>query len=191
MPSRLFAKIGLTRNQVFGAHMFMYGTPFLTILQIPKINLFNEVIENPLLFFEKRVFSDYDFLFGLVFLLILDTIGGGIAALLTYKKDENGDFVLSASGKKCRAFSSVTLYKKMSKKMMGIILALLCIGILKNTLIDGETNVIEKIIDAGFYSIMLGFEGASVLKNAYRIYPWEPIKIILRKLEVFNDKKMA
>jgi hypothetical protein len=36
---------------------------------------------------------------------------------------------------------------------------------------------------------MIGFEFASILRNTYKIYPFEIIKIALGKLEVFYDKR--
>jgi uncharacterized membrane protein YiaA len=108
---------------------------------------------------------------------VLDSLAGGLAAIL--KKDVNG----------LKQFSAVKFYTKMAKKLFGITIAVLCVGLLKNTIIGGEQNIMAKIVDAGFYSLMLSFEGASVLKNAYKVYPWEPIKFILKKLEIFNERK--
>jgi len=188
MPSALFAKMGIKQSVAYGLHMFMYGTPLLTFLQVETITIFDEIIQNPLLAFEKRVFSDYDFLFGLVFLVLLDSVAGGMAAWKTILLDAEGNPVLNFSGKAKRQFSQGVFNEKMSKKLAGITISVLCIGILKNTIISGEENWMAFVVDAGFYSVMLGFEGASVLKNAYKVYPYEPIKIALKKLEVFYDK---
>jgi len=177
MPPKILEDIGLSKNQIFGAHVFLYGTPFLTALQVDTITLGDQFFQSPLAFFEARIFSDYDFLLGLLFLILLDSLAGGLAAIL--KKNSTG----------LRQFSAVLFYTKMAKKLFGITIAVLCVGLLKNTIINGEQNILAKIVDAGFYSLMLSFEGASVLKNAYKVYPWEPIKFILKKLEIFNDRK--
>lgn len=157
--------------------MFLYGTPLLTILQVPRVTIGDQFLQSPFLFFESRVFSDYDFLFGLLMLICLDSLAGGLAAVL--EKDEKGE----------RRFSAVKFYSKMAKKLVGITIAVLAIGLLKNTIINGEENIMAYLVDAGFYSLMLSFEGASVLKNSYRVYPWEPIKWVLKKLEIFNERK--
>jgi type III secretory pathway component EscU len=188
MPSKLFSDIGLNQKQAFSAHMFLYGTPILTVLQVDTVSLFDEFMHSPFGMFEKRIFHDYDFLFGLMALVVLDSLVGGLGAVFTYEKNKDGSYFISPEGVRKRMFSSVVLYEKMSKKLFGIAVAVLCIGILKNTVISGEENLMAMIIDSGFYSVMLGFEGASVLKNCYKIYPWEPIKFALQKLEIFYNK---
>jgi len=64
-----------------------------------------------------------------------------------------------------------------------------CIGIVDNTLIAGKANWLEGMVDSGAFAVMISFEGASVLKNIYRIYPFEPIKLILKKLEIYYNKQ--
>jgi phage-related holin len=124
-----------------------------------------------LMLFERFIFSDWGYLTSLMALVILDSATGGLASIID------------------RQFSMVIMYKKLGKKLFGIVIAILCIGILKNATVGGEQNIMSGFIDAGLYAVMLGFEGASVLKNAYKIYPWEPIKIMLSKLEIYYDKK--
>lgn len=189
MPTKTLEEFGLSQKNIYCVHVLLYGTPILTLLQVQTYTLFDEFMDSPFQMFENRVFHDYDFLFGLMFLVVMDSLAGGLVAWWDVDKDLNGGIVLDKNGRKQRRFSSTVFYEKMSKKLFGIAVAVLCIGILKNTVIAGEENIMAKIIDSGFYSIMLGFEGASVLKNCYRIYPWEPIKFILRKLEIFYNKK--
>ena len=57
-----------------------------------------------------------------------------------------------------------------------------------NALIAGKSNWLEGVVDAGAFAVMIAFEGASVLKNIYRIYPFEPIKFLLKKLEIYYNK---
>ena len=164
MPTKLLEKYGLKRRGIYRVHLLIYVGPVLTLAQLEPFGSF-------LGFFEKRVFSDWDFFIGLMFLVFLDTLVGGLASILN------------------KTFSGRALYKKLGSKLLGICVSVICIGLLKNTLIGGEENLMAVIVDSGFYSIMLGFEGASVLKNSYKIYPWEPLKLALRKLEVFYNKK--
>jgi len=124
-----------------------------------------------LAFFELYIFKDWNFLVSIVLLVFLDSIVGGISAFIS------------------KEFSTKTLYKKLSIKIFAITIAIVVIGILKNAVIGGYNNVMSTWIDSSLYAIMLGFEGASVLKNCYKIYPWEPIKLILKKLDVYYKKK--
>lgn len=166
MPAKLLKSIGFNQKGVYSIHLLMYGTPVLTFLQVTTEEynwLFNA--------FERRVFNDWDFLIGLSLAVLFDTLTGGIASIL--KKE----------------FSGRALYKKLGTKVFGICVSVACIGLMKNTLINGESNLMSYVVDAGFYSVMLGFEGASVLKNCYKIYPWPPIKLVLAKLEIFYNKK--
>jgi hypothetical protein len=184
MPSKLLYRIGLTQKGVYSFHMFMYGGPLLMFLQEPSFFLGDSALE----FFERRVFNDYDFLLGLLMLVLLDTITGGFKAINSYKMFGES-YLRDNQGKKVRQFSGRVFYEKMSKKLFGITVAVVCLGVLKNTKIAGEEGLIQELISSGFYSVILGFEGASVLKNSYGIYPWEPIKLILKKLDIFINQK--
>jgi hypothetical protein len=162
MPSKLLYRIGLTQKGVYSFHMFMYGGPLLMFLQEPSFFLGDSALE----FFERRVFNDYDFLLGLLMLVLLDTITGGFKAINSYKMFGES-YLRDNQGKKVRQFSGRVFYEKMSKKLFGITVAVVWIWVLKNN----------------------KFEGASVLKNSYGIYPWEPIKLILKKLDIFINQK--
>jgi hypothetical protein len=183
MPKKLLKKIGLNQHQVYGVRMLMYGTPLLMYMQIP-----NTWLVHSLKFFESRIFSDYDFLTGLLMLVMFDTLTGGIRAFKSYKMTD-GLVLKDIKGRPVRQFSGMVFYEKMSKKLFGITIAVLCLGVLKNTKISGEEAYLQELVSSGFYSIMLGFEGASVLKNAYGVYPWEPIKIALQRLDIFINRK--
>jgi phage-related holin len=164
MPSKLLSKYGLNQKEIYSTHLLIYVCPVFMFAQLePFVSLLGS--------FNDRVFNDWDFFIGLMFLVFLDTLVGGLASILEHK------------------FSARKLYKKLGSKVFGICISVACIGILKNTLIGGEENLMAFIVDSGFYSIMMGFEGASVLKNSYKIYPWEPIRIALSKLEIFYNEK--
>lgn len=121
--------------------------------------------------FEKYVFNDWDFLVSLCLLVFLDTLFGSVASLIdgTFKPSEG--------------------LKKFGLKVLALTGTLLCIGVIDNALIAGERNWLSGVIDAGAFAIMMGFEGASVLKNLYRIYPLEVVKNLLSRLEVYYDRQ--
>jgi len=175
MPSALFSKIGLSQANAYAIHMLMYGTP--TLLFFKRF-----ILEDLPAQFEKYIFSDWPFLTSLTFLVLLDTITGGVGAWLNRVwSEEEQRFKTEFSGR--------TLYKKLGTKTFGITVYVISIGILKKTVIDGEENLMADLVDSGFYSVMIGFELASILKNTYKIYPFEVLKIALRKLEIFYDKR--
>lgn len=124
-----------------------------------------------LLFIEQYVFSDWDFLISLMLLVGLNTIVGSVAA--------------SVAGE----FSTKLFYRKLGIKIFGISIVLLGVGILKKAKIDGEENYLSELLDAGFYSLMGGLELLSLLKNAYKIYPWEPIKYAIESIQTFYFRK--
>lgn len=120
---------------------------------------------------ERYVFNDWDFLISLILLFFLDTIVGSVAAMIE------------------GVFKPTVGVKRFGLKLIGYTLTILCIGIMDNTLISGRANWLEGVIDAGAFAIMISFEGASVLKNIYRIYPFEPIKLLLAKIEIYYNKQ--
>lgn len=152
MPSKLFAAMGFSQKLSFGLHMAMYGTPVL-------------------MFFQKYVFNDWDFLISLMLLFFLDTAVGSLAAMVE------------------GIFKPTIGAKRFGLKLIGYTMTIICIGIMDNTLIAGRANWLEGVVDAGAFAIMIAFEGASVLKNIYRIYPFEPIKFLLKKLEIYYNKQ--
>jgi len=166
---------GFSQNHIYGIHAFLFGSPILFFIE--KV-LFCEIPY----YFERYIFSDWSFLASLTLLVLLDTMTGGLGAFLTIKRNDKGERIGTE-------FSGITLYRKLSLKTFGISIYVVSIGILKNTIIDGEENLLADIVDSGFYSVMMAFELASVLRNAYKIYPFEIIKLALEKLEVFYDKR--
>lgn len=124
-----------------------------------------------LLVFERYVFNDWDFLVSLMLLFFLDTFVGSVAAVIE------------------GVFKPTIGIKRFGLKLIGYTMTVICIGIMDNTLIGGRANWLEGLVDAGAFAVMISFEGASVLKNIYRIYPFEPIKAILKKLEIYYNKK--
>lgn len=123
-----------------------------------------------LMIFEKYVFNDWNFLISLMMLFFLDTLVGSIAAMVE------------------GVFKPTIGVKKFGFKLIGYTMTVICIGIMDNALIAGQANWMEGIIDSGAFAVMIAFEGASVLKNVYRIYPFEPIKLLLRRLEIYYNK---
>ncbi len=121
--------------------------------------------------FQRYIFNDWDFLISLMLLFILDTIIGSLAAMVE------------------GIFKPTIGARRFGLKLIGYTMTVACIGIMDNTLIAGRANWLEGVIDASAYAILIAFEGASVLKNIYRIYPFEPIKFILRKLEIYYNKQ--
>jgi phage-related holin len=121
--------------------------------------------------FERYVFNDWDFLISLLLLFFMDTFVGSVASIIEGK------------------FKPTLGAKMFGIKMIGYTFTVICIGIMDNALIGGRVNWLEGVIDAGAYAILMAFEGASVLKNIYRIYPFEPIKIILAKIEIYYDRQ--
>ncbi len=125
-----------------------------------------------LLFIEKYVFSDWDYLISLMLLVGLNTIVGSLAAGILGQ------------------FSAKLFYKKLGIKIFGIAVVLIGVGILKKAKIDGEDNYLSTILDAGMYSLMGGLELLSLLKNGYKIYPWEPIKYAINAIQSYYFKKV-
>ena len=121
--------------------------------------------------FEKYIFSDWDFLISLMLLFFLDTFVGSLAAIVEGK------------------FKPTLGFKLFAIKFICYTITILCIGIMDNTLISGQANWMEGIIDAGAFAVMIAFEGASVLKNVYRIYPFQIIQLLLRKLEIYYNRQ--
>jgi hypothetical protein len=119
--------------------------------------------------FQRYVFNDWDFLVSLMLLFFLDTFVGSVAAIIE------------------RDFRPTFGIRLFSLKLIGYTMTIICIGIMDNTLIAGKSNWLEGIIDSGAFAIMIAFEGASVLKNIYRIYPFEPIKLLLKKMEIYYN----
>jgi phage-related holin len=120
---------------------------------------------------ERYIFNDWDFLISLMLLFFLDTVVGSMAAIVE------------------GIFKPTLGFKRFSMKLIGYTMTIICIGIMDNTLISGKANWLEGIVDAGAFAVMISFEGASVLKNIYRIYPFEPVKFMLRKLEIYYNKQ--
>lgn len=132
--------------------MAMYGTPILVV-------------------FERYVFNDWEFLFSLALLFLLDTIVGSIAAIIE------------------GSFKPTYGVKRFCLKLLGYMMTIICIGIMDNALIAGKSNWLEGVVDAAAFAVMIAFEGSSVLKNIYRIYPFEQIKFLLKKLEIYYNKQ--
>lgn len=175
MIKNILLALGFPQKNIFGFHAFFYGTPLLLLLQ-------KFFLKKLPIYFEQYVFNDWSFLPSLTLLVLLDTITGGLGAYLTPIKSADGKVIGTE-------FSEIKLYRKLASKTFAIMIYVVSIGILKNTVIDGEENIMASLVDSSFYSVMMAFELASVLRNTYKIYPFEIIKVALEKVEVFYDKK--
>lgn len=122
-------------------------------------------------FIEKYIFNDWNFLISLFLMVMMDTLLGAIAA--------------AKEGK----FSSKEGVKGFGIKVGSLAATLVCIGIIDNATIAGKGSILEGVIDAGAFAIMMAFEGISVLKNIYRIKKFEVIVWLLQKLDVLTSIK--
>lgn len=144
----------------------------LGLSQKTAFGLHMAIYGTPVLYlFERYVFNDWDFLISLMLLFFMDTFVGAFASIIEGK------------------FKPTLGARMFVVKLIGYVFTVICIGIMDNTLIGGRVNWLEGVVDAGAYAILMSFEGASVLKNIYRIYPFEPIKIMLAKLEIYYDRQ--
>jgi hypothetical protein len=134
---------------------------------------FKASILTPLIWFiETYVFNDWDFLITIVLLVLFDGVVMIILSLVS------------------REFMVLDGLKNFALKSFAVTTTVLCLSIIDLAVIKGEASAVLDFINSGFYSILLGFMGASILKNIYRIYPWEPIEILLDKLELKHKNKM-
>lgn len=152
MKGELFDQNNLWDNTLVGFKILSIGTPLL-------------------LFVERYVFSDWDYLISLSLLVGLNTIVGSIAA-----KIED-------------VFTTKLFYKKLGIKIFGVAIVLTGVGILKKAKIDGEENYLAELLDAGIYALMGGLELLSLLKNAYKIYPWEIIRYGIESIQSYYFKQ--
>ena len=131
---------------------------------------FKAFLFGPIIYFiESYVFNDWNFLITVVLLLFLDALVLSIMALLIrdYKIEE--------------AFRSFLL------KSLAISLTIIVISIIDLSFIRGEKPLAIQWVNMGFYAVLLTFIGISILKNIYRIYPWDAIKYLLDKLDKFKE----
>lgn len=121
-----------------------------------------------LFFVERYIFNDWDFLVSLFILVFFDTIFGCVRAIKEKRfKVRNGlvGFALKIVILACTVFA---------------------IGVIDNSRIAGESTWFQGYVDAGAFAIMLGFEGASVLRNLYAIKPSPIIEFVLKKLDLLT-----
>lgn len=121
-----------------------------------------------LFFVERYVFNDWDFLISLFILVFLDTIFGCLRAI------KEGRFKVRVG------LSGFAL------KIIILACTVFAIGVIDNSRIAGESTWFQGYVDAGAFAIMLGFEGASVLKNLYALKPSPIIEYVLKKLDLLT-----
>jgi hypothetical protein len=119
-------------------------------------------------FFEQYIFNDWDFLVSLVLIILFDTLFGVILSI----KNKN--------------FSAMYGISRIVIKLLYITLGVMLIGIISNIRIDGETSLLYEYVDAGLFSVLIGFESMSALKNLYNLNPptiiKKPIEKIIHKM---------
>lgn len=128
-----------------------------------------------LFFVEKYIFNDWDFLISLFILVFLDTIFGCLKAV---------------KEKRFKVRAGLTGF---ALKIIILACTVFAIGVIDNSRIAGESTWFQGYVDAGAFAIMLGFEGASVLRNLYALKPSPIIEFVLKKLDLLtyiekNDK---
>lgn len=116
-------------------------------------------------FIEKYVFNDWDFLITIVLLVLFD---GAVMIVLSLIK---------------RDYKVLDGLKNFALKSLAVSMTVLCLSIIDLALVKGQGSGVLDWVNSGFYSILLGFMGASILKNIYLIYPWDFIEYLLDKLE--------
>lgn len=121
-----------------------------------------------LFFIERYVFNDWDFLVSLFILVFFDTIFGCARAI------KEGRFRVR------NGLSGFAL------KIIILACTVFAIGVIDNSRIAGESTWFQGYVDAGAFAIMLGFEGASVLRNLYAIKPSPIIEFVLKKLDLLT-----
>lgn len=119
-------------------------------------------------FIERYVFNDWDFLITLALLVLADAI---IIIALTFAN---------------RGYLIVHGLRDFTLKTFALAMTVICLSIIDLALIKGEGSAVIDFINSGFYSVMLGFMFASILKNLHMIYPWDFIEHLL---DTFNLKK--
>lgn len=121
-----------------------------------------------LFFVERYIFNDWDFLVSLFILVFFDTIFGCLRAL------KEGRF---------KVRDGVTGF---ALKIIILACTVFAIGVIDNSRIAGESTWFQGYVDAGAFAIMLGFEGASVLRNLYALKPIPIIEFVLKKLDLLT-----
>lgn len=141
------------KNITFAFYAFLTGTPIM-------------------LFFEKYVFNDWDFLVNLSIILLFDTLFGATLAL------------------KERRFSATVGMKKIVVKILYIASGVMLVGAISKIRINGDSFFYE-YANAGLFSILIGFESISALKNFYKLNPplglKRPIGKLISKISSFLD----
>jgi hypothetical protein len=123
-------------------------------------------------FIEKFIWNDWNLLITVVLFIFLD----GVALLMRSLVDKQ--------------FAMTQAIRSFGIKTMSISLVVLGIGIFDSALINGQPIDMIRMVNYGFYTMILAFMFMSFLNNVYRIYPWEPIKKILDKLNrLFENEK--
>lgn len=138
---------------------------YLSIKEKVTIALFSFSVGMPILtFVERYVFNDWDVLISVSVLMFIDTVFGLMASI------KNSTFSASKG-----------LYMFLVKlaTMAGI---LICLGTITLST-SGDHILFGDVIKNGCYSVLIVFEGMSVLKNIYKVKRVPAIRTILEKVK--------
>lgn len=115
-------------------------------------------------FIETYVFNDWDILISVSILMFTDTLFGVIASI------KNSVF---------SATRGMSLFLGKLATMAGI---LVCLGTIALST-AGDSILFGDVVKNGCYSVLIAFEGMSVLKNIYKVKQVSAIKTILEKIK--------
>lgn len=117
-----------------------------------------------LTFVERYIFNDWDVLISVSILMFTDTVFGLVASI------KNSTF---------SATKGMTMFLIKLATMAGI---LMCLGTIALST-SGDSILFGDVVKNGCYSVLIVFEGMSVLKNIYKVKQISAIKTILEKIK--------
>lgn len=131
---------------------------------------FKTIILTPfVIFFERFVFSDWDFAISILILLLMDAFVAISVSLLR---------------------KEITVLKMTFEwllRSLVLMCGVLTVSIIDKALINGNPNGLIEWVHSGFLVVFLFAILAGVLNNLYLIYPADWIKEILRKIGFKKD----
>lgn len=138
----------------------MFNTLYSKFIFASKSIVFTPIIW----FIETYVWTDWNLLISISLLILLDGVVLGFKALI--RKDYD-------AAKGLRDFGL---------KTFGIAITIAGVGVLDNAMIRNDSVEALQAINYGFYTMILAFLFISLLTNIYKIYPIEPIRKMIERL---------
>jgi hypothetical protein len=140
------------------------------IVALQVITGFKAIVLTPFIFFfEKFIFSDWDFGISILILLLIDAF---VAISVSLLKKE------------------ITVLKMIFEWLLRS-LVLLCgvitVSVIDKALIEGKENGMIDWVHSGFLIVFLFAIGAGILNNLYLVYPAEWIKEVLKRIGFKKD----